>query len=167
MNTKTLNILLALAVLATGSAAHATQKAYKVLVKKSERKMYLLDQERKPFRTYHVALGPNARAGHKERDGDERTPEGMYILDYKKSPSFFYKAIRISYPNRADIERARRAGVNPGGAIMIHGQPENSDWPPEIAQRFNWTNGCIAVTNEEMDEIWEAVDVGTLIEIQP
>ena len=98
---------------------------------------------------------------------DERTPEGMYLLDYKKHPSAYYKAIRISYPNRSDVERARRAGVHPGSAIMIHGQPDNAPWPPEIAQRFNWTNGCIAVTNAEMDEIWDAVEVGTLIEIRP
>lgn len=159
--------MLALAVLSTDTSAHATQKAYKVLVKKSEQKLYLLNKDRAPFKTFHVVFGPHARSGPKQRDGDERTPEGMYLLDYKKQPSSYYKAIRISYPNRADIERARNAGVDPGSAIMIHGQPDNAPWPPEVAQSFNWTNGCIAVTNAEMDEIWEAVEVGTLIEIRP
>jgi murein L,D-transpeptidase YafK len=140
-------------------------KADLVLVNKSERTLYLM-RDGEPFRTYRVALGPRPW-GHKERAGDDRTPEGRYILDMKKDDSVFHRAIRISYPNTMDRLRAAQLGVDPGGAIMIHGQPEKSDQPPELAQLFNWTSGCIAVTNAEMDEIWAAVEVGTPIEIRP
>ena len=140
-------------------------KADLVLVKKRERKMYLM-KNRKPFRVYTVALGANP-IGHKQRQGDERTPEGKYILDYKRSDSAFYKAIHISYPNKQDKIRAKRAGVNSGGFIMIHGQKNGLGWLSFITQLFNWTDGCIAVKNNEMDEIWESVEVGTPIVIKP
>jgi murein L,D-transpeptidase YafK len=134
-------------------------KADLVLVKKSERKMYLIKND-KPFREYKVAFGANPE-GHKQQEGDERTPEGRYILDYKKSASSFYKAIHISYPNEQDKKRAKEKGVNPGGLIMIHGQKNG------FTQSFNWTDGCIAVKNIEMDEIWTSVNVGTPIIIKP
>lgn len=146
-------------------AATAPAKADMILVNKSERKLYLL-RDGEPFRAYRIALGPRPW-GHKQQEGDDRTPEGRYFLDFKKSDSPFYRAIRISYPNLSDRLRAQAQGVDPGGAIMIHGQPEGSTQPPEFAQIFNWTSGCIAVTNAEMDEIWAAVDVGTPIEIRP
>jgi murein L,D-transpeptidase YafK len=141
------------------------EKADKVLVIKSESKLYLL-KENKIFATYHVAFGANPE-GHKRRVGDERTPEGRYLLDFKKPDSDFYKSIHISYPNEADIKRARQSGVSPGCCIMIHGQKNGLGWLAWIAQRFDWTDGCIAVTNSAMDEIWEAVRVGTPIEIKP
>jgi murein L,D-transpeptidase YafK len=140
-------------------------KAELVLVKKSERKMYLI-KNNKPFREYKVAFGANPE-GHKQQEGDERTPEGKYILDYKKSDSAFYKAIHISYPNEQDRKRAKEKGVNPGGLIMIHGQKNGYGWLGFIAQSFNWTDGCIAVKNIEMDEIWISVNVGTPIIIKP
>ncbi|MET0377898.1 MAG: L,D-transpeptidase family protein, partial [Spongiibacteraceae bacterium] len=90
-----------------------------------------------------------------------------YILDYKKSPSRFYKSIHISYPNAADRERSARAGLHPGGQIMIHGQPEVDALISEDASYFNWTNGCIAVANADMEILWEAIDVGTPITIEP
>jgi len=99
--------------------------------------------------------------------GDERTPEGEYILDRKNEKSAFYKSIHISYPNDADRDRAEKLGLQPGGSIMIHGQPNEKQWPEDIAQKFNWTSGCIAVTDGQMDEIWDAVEVGTPIRIQP
>jgi murein L,D-transpeptidase YafK len=149
-----------------GSTALASPKADFVVVNKSERKLYLL-QKGMPFKEYHVSLGPQPR-GHKFREGDERTPEGRYILDFKKENSDFYKAIHISYPNQYDVEQARFAGVNAGGSIMIHGFPGRPlAFPASVIQRINWTDGCIAVTNEEMDEIWNAVDIGTPIEILP
>lgn len=141
----------------------SAQKAESVLVNKGEKKLYLL-ADGKPFRSYHVVFGGNP-VGHKQQEGDERTPEGKYLLDYKKSDSSFYKAIHISYPNQTDTENARKLGVAPGGLIMIHGQRNGFGWLSPISQFFNWTNGCIAVTNAEMDEIWEAVDPGTPIEI--
>lgn len=140
-------------------------KADLVLVKKAERKL-LLVRGGQAFREFKVALGSRPW-GHKAYRGDDRTPEGRYWLDYKRSESQFYKAIHISYPNPDDVSRAREAGVDPGGSIMIHGFPNNNREPPELAQRYNWTSGCIAVTNDEMDEIWASVDPGTPIEISP
>jgi murein L,D-transpeptidase YafK len=136
-----------------------------VLVKKSERKLYLI-KNNAPFKEYKVALGANPE-GHKQQEGDERTPEGRYLLDYKKSDSAFYKAIHISYPNEQDKKRAKEKGVNPGGLIMIHGQKNGYGWLGFITQSFNWTDGCIAVKNSEMDEIWTSVDLGTPIIIEP
>jgi murein L,D-transpeptidase YafK len=141
------------------------EKADRVLVKKSEKKLFLISNG-KPFREFRVVLGPKPR-GHKLEYGDERTPEGEYTLDRKNDNSAFYKSIRISYPNEFDRERAEKAGMDPGGAIMIHGQPKQKQWPEDVAQTFNWTNGCIAVTDGQMDEIWASVDVGTPITIQP
>jgi murein L,D-transpeptidase YafK len=90
-----------------------------------------------------------------------------YILDYKKKDSSFYKAIHISYPNQQDKQNAKTAHSNPGGLIMIHGQRNGLGWLSFLSQQFNWTNGCIAVTNRDMDKIWQAVKAGTPIEIQP
>jgi murein L,D-transpeptidase YafK len=144
--------------------AHSTEIDY-VLVNKSKMKMYLLSKGEK-VKEYAIALGANPK-GHKQQQGDEKTPEGKYVLDYKKSNSDFYKAIHISYPNKADRARAKKKGVDPGGQIMIHGQKNGLGWLAWLSQHFNWTNGCIAVSNDEMDEIWNLVEVGTPIEIQP
>ena len=141
------------------------ERADKVLVVKSESKLYLI-KDKKVLSVFKVAFGANPK-GHKQQEGDEKTPEGKYILDYKKSDSAFYKAIHISYPNDEDIKRAKEAGVSPGGFIMVHGQKNGFGWLAWITQHFNWTNGCIAVSNSAMDEIWEAVTVGTPIEIKP
>ncbi len=111
-------------------------------------------------------MGPRPR-GHKLHAGDERTPEGRYILDFKTEKSDFYKAIHISYPNEQDIKRASDIGAAPGGSIMIHGMPNNTTLPPELVQMFNWTDGCIAVTDQDMDEIWSAIKPGTPIDIRP
>lgn len=143
----------------------ASNKIDYVLVIKSEKKMYLLS-ERHRIKEYDVVFGDNA-TGHKQQEGDGRTPEGKYILDYKKSDSSFYKAIHISYPNEKDKMIAKSNGVNPGGQIMIHGQKNGLGWMSWLAQQFDWTNGCIAITNTEMDEIWNLVTLGTPIEIQP
>jgi murein L,D-transpeptidase YafK len=145
--------------------AFGIEKADRVLVVKTESKLYLIKNE-KVLSDYKVAFGANPK-GHKQQEGDERTPEGIYLLDYKKDDSAFYKAVHISYPNEADKKRVKEAGVNPGGLIMIHGQKNRLGWLSWITQNFNWTNGCIAVSNSAMDEIWEAVSVGTPIEIKP
>ena len=136
-----------------------------VLVIKSDSKLYL-KKNAKVIKEFDVVFGANPE-GHKKQEGDERTPEGRYILDYKKSDSAFYKSIHISYPNEVDKKRAKEAGVNPGGFIMIHGQKNGIGWLSWITQRFNWTDGCIALSNKAMDEIWNSVDVGTPIEIKP
>ena len=147
------------------SLAFCTEVADLVVVKKSVAKLYLKKGDA-VLKEYKVAFGANPK-GHKQQEGDERTPEGRYTLDYKKKDSAFYKAIHISYPNAEDKKRAEALGVNPGGQIMIHGLPNGAGWLAETIQWFNWTNGCIAVTNQEMDEIWQSVRVGTPIEILP
>ncbi len=136
-----------------------------VLVIKNERKLFLLANGT-AVREYSVVFGANPE-GHKQQKGDERTPEGKYLLDYKKSDSAFYKAIHISYPNERDKKRAKKKGVDPGGFIMIHGQKNGIGWLSWISQSFNWTDGCIAVTNSEMDEIFRRVKVGIPVEIRP
>lgn len=152
-------------LLLNAAVAFGIEKADRVLVIKSEAKLYL-KKNGKVLKAYHVAFGENPE-GHKRQEGDERTPEGTYLLDYKKSDSAFYKSIHISYPNKADKQRATKAGVSPGGFIMIHGQKNGLGWLSWITQQFNWTDGCIAVSNRAMDEIWHSVQVGTPIEIRP
>ncbi len=136
-----------------------------VRVLKSERKLQLLDGA-KVLREYGISLGGNPE-GRKQREGDHRTPEGRYTIDYKKTDSSFYKAIHISYPDEKDRAQAKKLGVSPGGQIMIHGQKNGMGWLAFISQRFDWTDGCIAVTNSDMDELWAAIKVGTPIEILP
>jgi murein L,D-transpeptidase YafK len=153
-------LLLLLPILAYGG-----EKADAVLVIKSRAKMFLL-KNGKNIKEYHVVFGANPK-GHKQKEGDERTPEGKYVIDFKNNKSAFYKSMHISYPNEKDKSWAKKNKVNPGGAIMIHGQKNGFGGLSWISQRFNWTNGCIAVTNKEMDEIWQMVDVGTPIEIKP
>jgi len=135
-----------------------------VKVDKSDRKMYLFD-DGKIVKEYSIALGSNPK-GHKVQEGDERTPEGTYVLDYLKLDSAFYKAMHISYPNATDIAKAESLGVSPGGFIMIHGQRNGLGGLSLISQWFNWTNGCVALTNDEMDEFINLVKVGTQIQIQ-
>ena len=141
--------------------------ADQVLVKKSERKLQLL-KAGQVVREYRVNLGDNPY-GHKEREGDKRTPEGDYVLDYRNPRSMYHKSLHVSYPNAEDKRLAQAKGVAPGGLIMIHGRPNYIDSPRILAEYDNrdWTNGCIAVKNAEMDEIWTAVRDGTPIRILP
>ena len=118
------------------------------------------------FRAYRVALGKKP-VGRKEICGDQRTPEGFYVLDSRNSDSRFYKAIHISYPNDNDIMNAQRLGKQPGGNIMIHGLPDNLNNLGILHRKVDWTDGCIAVTNSEIEEIWKLVPDGTPIEIRP
>jgi len=138
-----------------------------VLVEKSKSRIYLLSQG-EVIKDYRISLGKSPK-GHKLKEGDQKTPEGNYTLDYKKENSTFHRAIHISYPNSKDRASAKKAGVSPGGLIMIHGQTAGElDWFSVWAIRFfDWTDGCIAVTNEEIDEIYSLVKIGTPIEIRP
>lgn len=146
--------------------ALAIDKVDAVLVKKSERSLYLL-REGKVVKQYRIMLGPHPK-GPKLLEGDERTPEGNYTLDRKNPNSHFYKSIRVSYPNADDLARSYKYNTDPGNNIMIHGMKNSWDEKTMTrAEKFNWTDGCIAVKNSDMDEIWEAIDVGTPIEIQP
>ncbi len=135
-----------------------------VKIDKSENEMYLLSGE-DVVKEYYVALGAEPK-GHKQQEGDEKTPEGEYVLDYKKEDSSFYRAMHISYPNEIDIKNAKSLGVSAGGFIMFHGQRNWFGWISLIAQNFNWTNGCIALTNSEMDEFMALVKTGTKINIE-
>lgn len=143
----------------------ALLKADKVLVIKHERRLVLLRQGR-TIRTYRIALGRNPR-GHKTTKGDGRTPEGRYRLDWRHAKSRFYRAFHISYPNAADRRQARGRNVSPGGDIMIHGLPPRLAAIGADHAKWDWTEGCIALTNAEIDELWALVDDGTVIEIRP
>lgn len=158
-------LVISILLLSASPIQASMPKADFVLVIKSQKRLYL-KQNDKIIKSYRVVFGANP-VGHKLMEGDQRTPEGIYFLDYKLDKSAFYKAIHISYPNSNDIRNADKLGVDPGGSIMIHGQPNDCYWPPGVTQFFNWTDGCIAVTNFEMDEIWEAVEEGTPIRIMP
>ena len=140
-------------------------KADLVIVFKGERVLQLR-REGRILNSFKIALGGEP-SGPKLMEGDERTPEGVYTLDWRNSDSQFYRSIHVSYPHEDDMEPAQRWGVAPGGLIMLHGMP-NGAQPEMVGHPWNdWTNGCIAVTNEEMDEIWSRVDDGTMIIIYP
>ncbi len=155
-------LLLLVGISAVGDDA---SKADQVIVVKSLRTLTLLSNG-KILRTYKVALG-GSPVGAKEQQGDHKTPEGQYILDRRNAKSRFYKAIHVSYPNEQDKKRASERGVSPGGDIMVHGLPNGFGWLGATHRARDWTDGCIAVTNAEMDESWELVPDGTPIEIRP
>ncbi len=150
---------------ASRQSAAPLPRADLVRVDKSERRLELL-RGGEVIKHYSVSLGANPQ-GHKQQEGDERTPEGRYVLDWRNARSQFYRAIHISYPNAQDRRAARARGVSPGGNILIHGLPNGFDWAAGFLGLVDWTDGCIAVNNSEMDEIWQAVPDGTPIEIQP
>lgn len=141
------------------------RKVDRIVIEKAKRKMTLY-REGQEVKSYNVALGRDP-AGHKVMQGDGRTPEGIYFIDYRVANSIYHKALHISYPNLADVERAKAMGVSPGGRIMIHGMKEDKLWMGSVHYLFNWTNGCIAVTNSEIEEIWDLVPDWTTVEIVP
>jgi len=135
----------------------------RVFVDKSDRVLQLMSHG-KVIRSYRIALG-DSPTGHKQQEGDQRTPVGVYTLDYKNENSIAHRSIHISYPNTEDKARAKSLGVSPGGDIMIHGQMNGFGHLGWLNQQRDWTDGCIAVTNDEMDTIMAAVTIGTPIEI--
>jgi murein L,D-transpeptidase YafK len=139
--------------------------ADKVLVEKGKRQLHLLRNDQ-PFRTFPIALGV-APEGDKEREGDQKTPEGLYYLDLRNEASDFFLSIRISYPNSADQAAARQKGIDPGGQIMIHGQPNVPLYSEAYYSSSDWTNGCIAVSNSDMIDIWLMTPNNVPIEILP
>jgi murein L,D-transpeptidase YafK len=162
IHTAAMLLLLLIGMLAAEDSA---SKANHVIVVKSQRTLTLLSHG-KVLRTYKVSLG-GSPVGAKEEQGDHKTPEGRYILDHRNAKSRFYKSIHVSYPNERDKQSAAQRGVSPGGDIMVHGLPNGFGWLGATHRAKDWTDGCIAVTNAEMDEIWELVADGTPIEIQP
>jgi murein L,D-transpeptidase YafK len=141
------------------------QKADSILILKKAHLLELLAGG-KVIRTYKAALGSGGLAP-KEREGDGRTPEGRYTIDARNSASAYHRALHISYPNAEDRERAAKLGVSPGGAVMIHGLPNGKGFIGPAHRLYDWTLGCVAVTDDEIDEIWNMVPVGTPVEIRP
>lgn len=158
-------LLLSISLAGPAWGAPSTPAVDAVRVLKSKRTLQLLSGG-KVVRQFKVALGGQP-VGPKRREGDMKTPEGHFLLDYKKADSAFHKAIHVSYPGPADHARARKAGVSPGGMIMIHGQKNGYGHLAALTQRSDWTNGCIALTDADMDAVWQAVEAGTPIELRP
>ncbi len=136
-----------------------------IVIDKADRRMTLYDDAVEIAR-YRVALGP-APEGDKLKQGDGRTPEGRYKISLKNPKSQFHLSLKISYPDASDRADARRRGVDPGGDIFIHGTPGTSGLPAALVNRRDWTLGCIAVSNDEIEEIWRLVSVGAAVEIRP
>jgi lipoprotein-anchoring transpeptidase ErfK/SrfK len=137
----------------------------KVLVIKSAHRLELMSHG-EPVKAYKISLGKQPR-GPKLTEGDRRTPEGFYWLDWRKTSDRFNLAMHVSYPNIDDAARARREGTSPGGMIMIHGTPISDDYPEWYFASLDWTDGCIAMNNADMREVWSLVKDGTMIEIRP
>ena len=148
-----------------GQSAVDSVKIDSVLILKKDHLLELISGG-KVIRTYHVALGRGGLAP-KQKEGDARTPEGHYVIDARNASSHYHKALHISYPNAEDHNRAAKMGVSPGGAIMIHGLPNGMGFIGSAHRLYDWTLGCIAVTDDEINEIWQMVPVGTPVEIQP
>ncbi|MEM1173776.1 MAG: L,D-transpeptidase family protein [Pseudomonadota bacterium] len=162
---KKLLIMLALLLAHTPLAAADFPVADLVLVDKSDRQLHLV-QDGEIFRSFPIALGMRPK-GHKEYEGDFRTPEGRYMLDRRNPDSEFFLSIRVSYPNVRDRQNAAAMGVDPGGQIMIHGQPNIPTKSEAYYRTQDWTNGCIAVSNSDMIDIWLMTGEMTPIEIRP
>ena len=139
--------------------------ADRVLVRKSERRLYLMHGET-VLRSYRVALGLNP-VGPKEQEGDSRTPEGHYLLTRRNPRSEYFLSIQVSYPNDRDMQRARRNRLSPGGSVMIHGLPNELRREPTYYEKRDWTDGCIAVSDSDMLEIWLMTPPDTPIDILP
>ena len=140
-------------------------QADRILVVKSERKLHLY-REGEILRSFDIALGL-APEGPKRESGDFRTPEGRYHLEWKNPQSDYFMALKVSYPNERDTAQAAAAGVDPGGLIMIHGDPNNGRYSAMRSQGMDWTDGCIAVSNADMVDIWLMTVEGMPIEIRP
>ena len=141
------------------------EPADKILIEKKERRLTLLSRGER-LRTYKIALGENP-VGPKERQGDNKTPEGIYVIDSRNRDSGYHLSLHISYPNEKDKKRAKELGVYPGGNIMIHGIKNGLSWVGDFHAEVDWTKGCIAVTDEEIEEIDRLVPNGTIVEIRP
>ena len=162
-----LPIVWATSVLPTRAQAPlpAGEKADFLVVEKSKRLLTAFSGG-KPLRTYTIALG-HSPIGAKEREGDNRTPEGEYVIDSRLEKSGYHRALHISYPSPTDVARAKAGHYQPGGAIMIHGIKNGFGWLGKLHTSSDWTKGCIAVTNSEIEELWRITPNGTRIQIKP
>jgi tetratricopeptide (TPR) repeat protein len=137
----------------------------RIVIEKKERRLMLISKG-EVLKTYKIALGGNPD-GPKERQGDNKTPEGTYVIDSKNKNSHYHQALHVSYPNERDKKRAKELGVSPGGDIMIHGLTAGFSWVGDSHSDIDWTKGCIAVTDEEIEEIYKLVPLTTVVEIRP
>ncbi|KAB0664278.1 L,D-transpeptidase family protein [Oryzomonas japonica] len=137
----------------------------RIVIEKKERRLMLISTG-EVLKTYKIALGGNPD-GPKERQGDNKTPEGTYVIDGKNKNSQYHQALHVSYPNERDKKRAKELGVSPGGDIMIHGIKTGFSWVGDLQANKDWTKGCIAVTDEEIEEIYKLVPLNTVVEIRP
>jgi murein L,D-transpeptidase YafK len=144
----------------------ADQRADRITVEKAKRQMTLL-RDGKVLNTYRISLGRDGDGGHKRREGDQRTPEGTYVIDWRNPRSMAHLSLHISYPDAKDKQAADAAGYAPGGNIMIHGLANGWGWLAPVHHLWDWTDGCIAVTDAQMREIWATVPDGTPITIRP
>jgi murein L,D-transpeptidase YafK len=164
---RVVTVLIPFLLLASSGATESSEakRADRIVVMKSKRTM-TIESDGHVVKTYKVALGSQP-IGAKDRQGDHKTPEGEYVVDAKNANSQFFMALHLSYPNESDRVRARKLGVSPGGDVEIHGLGKKYGWIGARHRVSDWTDGCIAVTNEEIVEIFGMVPVGTRVEIQP
>jgi murein L,D-transpeptidase YafK len=162
---KKITLLFLAVVLSCAASVQAAERADLVRVVKSQSRLYL-ERDGEVFASFRATFGAQPK-GHKQQEGDEKTPEGSYFLTYKNSNSAFYRSIAVSYPNEEDRENARKLGVDPGGDIMVHGQANGWEWIAPFSQFVNWTDGCIGLSNKDMDTVWQAVEPGIPIVIEP
>jgi len=164
-----LSLMLLLLMLGGGVAGASVlpsgARADYILIEKSKHRLTLLSHGQ-VLKSYRISLGRRP-VGPKMREGDERTPEGVYRIDYRLRRSAYHLALHISYPNRQDRQKARTLGAPPGGDIMIHGIGSARKKVADLHPLFDWTNGCIAVTDHEIEEIWRLTPNGAVVNIQP
>jgi murein L,D-transpeptidase YafK len=158
--------ILSLAFVVTSAASDAPAvRADTILIVKHERKLYLL-RDNSPLRSYRIALGLTP-TGAKEREWDFRTPEGSYIVDFRQERSHYFKALHISYPGPADLKRSAALHLPAGRDIFIHGEPNQPTKPVSYYESRDWTNGCIALSNQDLQDVWEMTSGRTRVEILP
>jgi len=146
-------------------ASYAKEKIDIIVIKKSERILYAVKND-KIIKKYNIALGRNPK-GHKKKEGDKKTPEGYYFVDGKNAKSNFFLSLHISYPNFYDKRVAERNNINPGEHIAIHGLPSINLLSQYLYNGVDWTDGCIALNNSDMQELWDLTEEGTQILIKP
>ncbi len=160
-----LSLVFGLSGLSPAQSVSATERADTILIVKHERRLYLL-RDSSPLRSYRIALGLSP-TGAKEREWDFRTPEGSYIVDFRQEHSHYFKALHISYPSSADLKRSAAQHISPGRDIFIHGEPNQPTKPDSYYKTRDWTNGCIALSNEDLQDVWNHTALQARVEIVP
>jgi murein L,D-transpeptidase YafK len=160
-----LSLLLGLDGQSPAQSVASPQRADTILIVKHERKLYLL-RDKSPLRSYRIALGLSP-TGAKEREWDFRTPEGSYIIDFRQEHSHYFKALHISYPSSDDLKRSSALHLPPGRDIFIHGEPNQPTKPVAYYKTRDWTNGCVALSDEDLQDVWNLTAGKTRVEIVP